>query len=52
MSIHFIDEEIRQFRFTGTFENETIEQVFAAIKLASSIDYKIEEREIWINQAE
>lgn len=52
VSIHFIDEEIRQFRFTGTFENETIEQVLAAIKLASSIDYKIEEREIWINQAE
>ena len=52
VKIHFEDEEIKQYRFTGTFENETIEQVMEAIKLASSIDYKIEEREIWISKME
>ena len=52
VKIHFEDEEIKQFKFTGTIENETIEQVMAAIKLASSIDYRIEEREIWIRKRE
>ena len=52
VKIHFEDEEIKQFRFTGTIENETIEQVMAAIKLAASIDYRIEEREIWISKME
>jgi ferric-dicitrate binding protein FerR (iron transport regulator) len=50
--IHFEEEKIKQFRFTGTIENETIEQVLAAIKLASSVDYRIEEREIWIKTEE
>ncbi len=49
--IHFVDEEIKKYKFTGTIENETIEQVMAAIRLASSIDYKIEERDIWIGRA-
>lgn len=48
VTIHFEEERIKQFRFTGTIENETIEQVLAAIKLASSIDYQMDEREIWI----
>ena len=48
--IHFMDDGIRQSRFTGTIKKETIEQVMAAIKLASSIDYKIEEGEIWISK--
>lgn len=50
VKIHFEDEELRQFRFTGTIENETIEQVMDAIKLASSIDYRMEEREIWLSE--
>ena len=50
VQIHFEDEDIRQFRFTGTFQNETIEQVMEAIKLAASIDYKIEEGNIWIRK--
>jgi len=31
-------EEIKGYRFTGIIKDETIEQVMAAIKLASSID--------------
>ncbi len=50
VKIHFEDEEIKQYKFTGTIKNETIEQVMEAIKLASSVDYKIEEREIWIRK--
>lgn len=52
VNIHFEEEKIKQYKFTGTFENETIEQVLAAIKLASSVDYRIEEREIWIKSKE
>ena len=52
VKIHFESEDIKQIRFTGTIENETIEQVMAAIKLASSIDYRIEERVIWISKIE
>jgi len=49
VKIHFSDEDIKQLRFTGTFKNETIEQVMAAMKLASPMDYKIEERDVWIS---
>ena len=52
VKIHFESEDIKLIRFTGTIENETIEQVMAAIKLASSIDYRIEERVIWISKME
>lgn len=50
VKVHFMDEEIKQFRFTGTFKNETIEQVMEAIKLASAVDYSIDERNIWISK--
>jgi transmembrane sensor len=52
VKIYFESEEIKQFRFTGTIEDETIEQVMAALKIAASIDYRIEEREIWISKKE
>lgn len=49
VKIHFESVELKQFRFSGTFKNETIEQVMAAIKLASPINYKMEDRDIWIS---
>jgi len=52
VKIYFEDEEIKLFKFTGTFKNETIEQVLAAMELASPINYRIEEREIWIGKNE
>lgn len=50
VKIHFEEEDIKQLRYTGTFKNETIEQVMVALKLASSIDYEIDERDIWIKK--
>ena len=41
-----------QYRFSGTIRDETIEQVMAATKLSSSIDYEIEERNIYIKSKE
>ena len=46
--IHFKDEEVKKYRFTGIIEDETVEQVFDAIKIASKINYKIKDRDIWI----
>ena len=48
--IHFRNEEVKAYRFTGIIENETVEQVFDAIKTASKINYKIKERDIWIDK--
>jgi ferric-dicitrate binding protein FerR (iron transport regulator) len=50
--IHFEEEKIKEYRFTGIIKDETIEQVMAAIKLASSIDYRFEDREIRIMSKE
>lgn len=40
------DEGLRNYRFTGTFETETVEQVLEAIKFASHINYEIKDRDI------
>ena len=50
IKIHFEDEELKNFRFTGQFNNETINQAFDALKLASQNKcfYKIEFRDVKI----
>jgi len=50
IKIHFEDEELKNFRFTGQFNNETINQAFEALKLASQNKcyYKIEFRDVKI----
>jgi len=46
--IHFKDDKVKQHRFTGIIEDETVEQVFDAIKTASNINFQIQDRDIWI----
>ncbi len=48
--IHFEDDIIEHFRFSGNIENESTEQVMAAIKPASFIDFQIKDRKIWISK--
>jgi ferric-dicitrate binding protein FerR (iron transport regulator) len=45
---HFEDNSLRKLRFTGLLENETIEQILEVLKLSSSVNYRINERQIWI----
>jgi ferric-dicitrate binding protein FerR (iron transport regulator) len=45
---HYEDDSIRSVRFTGMIEDETIEQVMAAMALASPLRYQVEDRDIWI----
>jgi hypothetical protein len=37
---------LKALKFTGSLENETVEQVIEAIGIAANIDYEIEERDI------
>jgi len=39
----FGSESLKQFRFTGTLENETLTQVLDVIKLSAPIEYKLQE---------
>jgi transmembrane sensor len=46
--IYFEVPQLKELRFTGYIEKETIEQVLEMIKISSSVDYRMEEREIWL----
>ncbi len=50
VSIHFEDEKIRAYKFTGVFEKETINQAMEALKLSSqqSYSYEIVFRDIYL----
>ncbi|MCY1718861.1 FecR family protein [Prolixibacteraceae bacterium Z1-6] len=50
VKIHFDSEELKDLKFTGSLENETVEQVIDAIGIAAQIDYTIDEREIWLKE--
>jgi ferric-dicitrate binding protein FerR (iron transport regulator) len=52
VKIHFENENIKQVRYSGTIEDETVEQVMAAMELASPINYRIKDRDIWIDFAQ
>jgi transmembrane sensor len=51
VTIHFDDNSLRDLRFTGIIENETIEQILELIKISSNVDYRINEREIWLSKS-
>jgi transmembrane sensor len=53
VTIVFSDEKVKELSFTGTFENENVEQAFAALKIANNrFKYKINNHEISVGSAE
>jgi transmembrane sensor len=44
----FGSEKLKQFRFTGTLENETLTQVMDVIKLSSPLGYKLQGKTVLI----
>lgn len=48
VKIHFKNQELKQLKFTGSLENETVEQVMEAIGIAANIGFEIEDRDIWL----
>ena len=41
VKILFGSEELKEYRFTGTFQNETLEQVLQVLKLTAPLQYEI-----------
>ena len=50
VNIHIESDALLNLRFTGSLENETVEQVIHAIGIAAQIDYEIEDRDIWFKE--
>lgn len=50
VKIHFEKDALKSLRFTGTLENETVEQVIHAIGIAAKINYQVEDRDIWFKE--
>src|SRR5262249_5831985 len=42
VSIRFDDEAVKQYRFTGTFDQKNITQILDALQLSRHFEYKIE----------
>jgi transmembrane sensor len=51
MKIHFTDDKIKNYKFTGAFDKETINQAFEALRLSSqqSFKYEISFRDIYLD---
>ena len=51
MKIHFTDDKIKKYKFTGVFDKETINQAFEALRLSSqqSFKYEITFRDIYLD---
>ncbi len=50
VTIHFDDNSLKDLRFTGIIENETIEQILELIKISSNVDYRINGRKILLSK--
>lgn len=48
VKIHFTDKEIVNFRFSGRFDQISIEEALAALKFASAFQYTIDKENIYI----
>lgn len=52
VKIYFEDEQVKKLKFNGSFEKETINQAFDALKEVASFEYKLKEREIFIKSSD
>lgn len=48
--ITFADMELKNYRFSGTIKDETLEQVLNVIKLSAPIDYTIHDNEVELSE--
>ena len=46
----FEDEELKDFVFSGKFENETLDQVLEVMKLTAPILYKVKQNTVYLNR--
>ena len=50
--ISFTSEELKEYKFSGSFENETIEQIVTALSLAAPVNYKFNKNNIVLSMNE
>jgi hypothetical protein len=48
VNIHFDNKTVREYRFTGSFEKETIPEILEALRLTEKFNYKIKNNNITI----
>jgi ferric-dicitrate binding protein FerR (iron transport regulator) len=48
VKFNYATDNIKQFRFTGTLENETLTQVLDVIKLSAPVDYELDGKTVRI----
>ncbi|MDR1937581.1 MAG: FecR family protein [Tannerellaceae bacterium] len=48
--IAFTDEQLKHYSFSGSLEDETLEQVLEAIKLSAPIDYSIKQNQVKLSR--
>jgi ferric-dicitrate binding protein FerR (iron transport regulator) len=48
VKIEFENDRIRNYKFTGILENETLEQVLYAMELSSHIKYRIDKKTVYL----
>ena len=49
ISIRFADEELKQKRLTGVFENESLQQALKALQLITPFSYRMNKTEVIIS---
>ena len=49
LKIIFNDEQLKKYKFTGTIENETIDQILNALRLTAPLDYQINKDTLRLN---
>ncbi|RPD43041.1 FecR family protein [Chitinophaga barathri] len=50
VKINFADTTVKNYRFTGVFEDETLEQALSALQFTGSFKYRIVKNEIFIEE--
>lgn len=50
VNIHFLDDDIKQKRFSGIIQKETLEETLNAMQLSYSFKYSIKGDEVWIDK--
>jgi len=51
-NVHFVfgDEELKDYVFSGKFEDETLDQLLEALKLTAPILYKVKQNTVYLNR--
>lgn len=52
IKIQFEDERVKNIKFNGSFEQETVEEAFNALQKVASFKYKVYGREVFIKSSE